>query len=508
MPLSDASAALMNETAWNRHAVLTCAEMRRAEELAAAQNGGDLYPLMQHAGAAVAAIIREKWTPRRTLVLCGPGNNGGDGYVCAEALRGAGWDVTVACLRDPAQLSGDARRAADEWRGPSVPLHDAPYEQSELIVDALFGTGLARAMEGTAKVAIEKMAASRIPVVSIDLPSGVNADTGAVLGAASQAALTVTFFRKKPAHLLLPGAALCGEIVVADIGIGDEALESVKPQAAENAPALWRGDFPVPKAEGHKYARGHALIYGGAVMTGAARLAARAAQRMGAGLVTLAAPPEAVPVYAGALESVIVRQAVHAQDFRALLDDAKRNAVLIGPGLGVGDTQAALVREALTSNKTAVLDADALTTFTQNPDNLIGSLHPRCVLTPHEGEFARVFGSLSRDTGGKLDRVRRAAEAAGCVVLLKGADTVIAEPGGQAVINSNAPPWLATAGAGDVLAGMILGLAAQGMPLFAAAAAAAWMHGHIAAGFGPGLIAEDLVDGIPPALAALNRCAR
>ncbi len=268
----------------------------------------------------------------------------------------------------------------------------------------------------------------------------------------------------------------------------------------QNAPALWLSQFPVPKREGHKYDRGHALIYGGAIMTGAARLAARAAQRIGAGLVTIATPDKSVPIYAETLESVIVRPSNDAAAWRELLNDEKKNAILIGPGLGIGAMERELVLAALATKKTCVLDADALTNFSEDPQKLFSALHAGCVLTPHEGEFARVFGGAVGKHEDKITRAQKAAKLAGCVVLLKGAETVIAAPGGQTIVNANAPPWLATAGAGDVLAGIILGLVAQKMPTFEAACAAAWIHGKIASDFGPGLIAEDLVEGIPAVL--------
>lgn len=493
--------------AWNRRALLSCAEMRRAEETAYAQ-GAPGFSLMMRAGLAVADEIQKKWQSCKTLVLCGPGNNGGDGLVAAEALRRTGWDVTAAALIPLAEMKGDAALAAKEWQGKTIPLDAVSFDGVDLAVVALFGTGLQRPVEGIAKAALEKLAQAKIPVVAVDLPSGVNGDTGAVMGAAPRATLTVTFFRKKPGHLLLPGAEYCGETLVADIGIAGSALAKIHPMAAENARELWIGGFPFPQPEGHKYTRGHALIHGGAVMTGATRLAARAAQRMGAGLITLAAPSESVPVYAAALESVIVRPADDLAAWRELLADPKRDAILIGPGLGTGAAQGERVLAALETQKPAVLDADALTLFAKKAEELIAKLHPQCVLTPHEGEFARLFGGLIDMRQDKLTRARRAASMANCVILLKGADTVIAAPDGYAVINANAPPWLATGGAGDVLSGMILGLVAQHMPVFAAAAAAAWLHGSIAAQFGPGLIAEDLVSGIPAALGDLSAGAK
>ncbi len=491
-----------DSTNWNRHAILTCAEMRRAEELACAK-GTASFDLMQRAGEAAAKIVIQKWQPCRALVLCGPGNNGGDGFVIAETLRAAGWDVTVTTLSRTAG-EGDAARAAKNWQGKTISLENVSFDQTDLVIDALFGTGLTRALEGVARKAIEKLAASNIPVVAVDLPSGVNGDNGAIMGMAPEAALTVTFFRKKFGHLMLPGAALCAGTIVADIGIDDAVLDAIAPRAAENARDLWIDLFPFPKAESHKYTRGHLLIAGGAVMTGAARLAARAAQRIGAGLVTVAAPQAAVPLYSEALESAIVHPADTLAAWQTLLDDEKRNAVLIGPGLGLGAAQLEFVLAALAARKPCVLDADALTNFASCPERLFAALHSSCVLTPHEGEFARLFGEkISRHTD-KLARARRAAEIAGCIVLLKGADTIIADPAGFAVINNNAPPWLAVAGAGDVLAGLIAGLLAQKMPAFTAAAAAAFIHGAAAQNFGPGLIAEDLVTGIPPVLKGLS----
>lgn len=278
--------------------------------------------------------------------------------------------------------------------------------------------------------------------------------------------------------------------------------------AVKNSPGLWLKLFPFPTAASNKYTRGSALVCGGAAMTGATRLAARAAQRIGAGLVTLAVPAAALPIYAEALESVIVRPADTLAAWQELLGDAKKTAVLIGPGLGIGKEQTRFVLAALETKKSCVLDADALTNFADNPDELFGRLHSRCVLTPHEGEFARLFGDKISPDADKPARARKAATIAGCAVLLKGAGTIIADSDGHAIINANAPPWLATGGSGDVLAGMILGLVTQNMPIFLAAAAAAWLHGEIATGLGPGLIAEDLIAGIPQMLQVLLNLAR
>lgn len=494
-------------TAWNALALLTCEEMRDAEQAAYAQ-GVENYALMQRAGEAVALHILNRYAPCRTIVLCGPGNNGGDGYICAEVLRGKGWDVTVATLTPLTQtMPPDAARAAKAWQGQTILCEDLSFKDYKLAVDALFGAGLKRPLEGRALQTLEKLAQAATPTIAIDLPSGLDGDTGKILGRAPQAKSTVTFFRKKRGHLLEPGASLCGEVIVEDIGIAPEALKTVAPDIAENAPELWREQFPFPTAAGHKYARGHALIYGSATMTGAARLACRAAQRMGAGVVTLAAPASVLPIYAATLESAIVQPANELREWQCLFADSRRNAILIGPGLGNGDLQRDMVLAVLESGKTCVLDADALTSFENEPQTLLGALHKNCVLTPHEGEFTRIFGSRIAPADDKISRTLKAAEIARCCVLLKGADTVIASPESYAVVNHNAPPWLATAGAGDVLAGLITGLVAQKMPIFLATCAAAWIHGLIATQFGPGLIAEDLVEGIPAALKSLSEQA-
>jgi NAD(P)H-hydrate epimerase len=477
--------------------------MRRAEALSCARGPLSFYDLMQNAGAAVADAVMKKWKPCRVLVMSGPGNNGGDGYVAAEALRCAGWPVIVGAMTSNSQTP-DAAKAAQAWQGETHSLIPALFDNVDLVIDALFGTGLQRPLTGEVAALVKNLNARKIPVIAADFPSGVDGDTGRILGVAVEAQLTVTFFRKKRGHVLLPGATLCGEIIVAETGMHQDVLDEVKPLTFENHTDLWLSQFPFPQPESHKYSRGHALIYGGPVMTGAARLAARAAQRMGAGLVTLAAPENAMPLYAVALESVIVRQTDRLDQWRALLNDPKKSAVLIGPGMGLGEPLKAFVLSTLESRKPCVLDADALTIFADAPDELFSVLHQDCVLTPHEGEFSRLFGERVKSNGDKIERAQKAAKIAGCIVLLKGADTVIASPDGFAVVNGSAPPWLATAGSGDVLAGMITGLLTQGLPSFEAAVAGAWLHSRIAALFGPGLIAEDIVAGIPALLKTLS----
>lgn len=484
--------------------VLNVGEMYQADSAAVAA-GVPGVELIENAGRAVAEAVRAHWQPCPVLVLCGPGNNGGDGFVAARLLAGAGWPLRVALLGELERFSGDAAHHAGLWEGAveSLAADPAPSWLAEtgLVIDALFGAGLTRPLDGAARTAVAAVKAAGPPVVAVDVPSGLSGDTGAVLGeTALRAVRTVTFFRKKPGHLLLPGRVLCGEVEVADIGIPESVLDEIAPGTRENLPGLWAARFPRRRLDSHKYQFGHALIQGGEVMTGAGRLAARAALRVGAGLVTLACGRDSLPIYAQSMPSLITAPVEDDADFTELLRDPRRNAVLIGPGNGVGPQTQARALAALGAGKAVVLDADALTSFQDRPSALFESIRGASVLTPHEGEFARLFPGLAGD---KLTRAREAARQSGAVVLLKGADSVIAAPDGRAAINANAPPALATAGTGDVLAGLIVGLLAQGMNSFDAACAAAWLHGECAAAVGVGLIAEDLPDALPGVLRRL-----
>jgi hydroxyethylthiazole kinase-like uncharacterized protein yjeF len=480
--------------------IITVAEMYAADRFAA-EHGVPSLTLMENAGRAVADEICKRWTKRPTAVLCGPGNNGGDGYVVARLLKDRGWDVAVETLADRAALKGDAAEMAKRWNGSTTTL--APgHSHAALYVDALFGAGLSRPLEGEAQRFAEWSRGFRSSIVAIDVPSGIHGDTGKPLGdIAVRAALTVTFFRKKPAHVLMRGRALCGEVVVADIGIPDEAIGGAK--LFENGPALW--EFPWPKSDAHKYARGHCLVISGpAHATGAARLAARGALRIGAGLVSVASPPDAVPVNASALTAIMVKPFSGTAGLAKLLEDKRLNSVVIGPGCGVGHPTQELVAAILATEAAVTLDADALTSFAGDPAQLFRLLREPAVLTPHEGEFERIFKGVLAKSENRIEAARVASATAGCAVLLKGPDTVIARPDGLATVNTHAPPALATAGSGDVLAGFIGGLMAQGLDSFRAASAAVWLHGEAAFRFGPGLIAEDLPEMLPAALRALR----
>lgn len=436
--------------------------------------------LMANAGWAVARAVRKRFRPCRTLVLAGPGNNGGDGYVAARLLQQEGWPVALAALAPP-RGGSDAAGAAARWHGLAAPFAPAETARAELVIDAVFGAGLARDVDGL--VADTLRAARR--VVAVDVPSGLDGATGAVRGYAPRAELTVTFFRLKPGHLLLPGRELCGELVLADIGLPSAVLRQVPARTFANLPELWR--VPSPGPSSHKYSRGHVTVLGGETMTGAARLAADAARRAGAGLVTIAATAGG-DIYRAGSAGVLVSDA----PLEELLRDERRHVWVCGPGLGPEAARVALP-VLLAARRAVVADADVFTAFAGKPDALRGA----AVLTPHAGEFARAFGDPGAD---RVAAVRAAAAHTGAAVLLKGADTIIAAPDGKVAINASAPPWLATAGSGDVLSGIIGGLLAQGMAPWNAAAAGAWIHGRAGVLGGPGLVAEDLLSALPAAL--------
>jgi NAD(P)H-hydrate epimerase len=488
--------------------ILSVQQMYAADRYAGSQGIASLT-LMENAGRAVADAIVARWTPRSVVVLCGPGNNGGDGFVAARYLKQHGWDVRLFLLGKRDALKGDADVMASRWDRSILPLTADAIDGKALAVVALFGAGLSRPLDGIAKTVVTKLNLTDIPVVAIDLPSGLHGDSARPLddcvGSCLQADMTVTFFRKKPAHVLAPGRFLCGEIVVADIGTPDGAIAAIKPDVFENCPRLWLDCFPSPRADGHKYDRGHSLVVSGpAHATGAARLAARAALRIGSGLVTLASPPDAISINAAQTTAIMVRPFTGPVGLSEILSDKRLNAVVIGPGCGVSAATRELVAASLASSAAVVLDADGLTAFQGTATDLFKLLREPCVLTPHAGEFERLFPGLLSGSRTRIEATRAAAAAAGCTVLLKGPDTAIAAPDGGVVINTNAPPTLATAGAGDVLAGVIGGLMAQGMSSFDAACAGTWLHGAAAGLFGVGLISEDLPELFPAILTELR----
>jgi len=480
----------------NRYALLGTAEMRAADAAAIAA-GIPGIELMERAGRAVAETALRRWRGRSLMVLCGPGNNGGDGFVAARLLRDAGASVRLALLGRRDRLSGDAAVAAGRWTGETLTLSPDLLQASDLIIDALFGAGLSRPLEGVALAAVEAISARRLDCLAVDVPSGLDGDSGEVLGAAPPSRATVTFCRARPGHYLLPGRELCGELVVADIGISDAIVDALAPRCHLNGPWLWAQHLAWPRPGGHKYSRGHVLLLGGAKMTGAGRLAARGARRAGAGMVTLLAPAPVLAIYAADQPGLITAP---VEELDAFLADRRISATLAGPGAGRGPALRRQVLQLLATGKPMVVDADALTSFAGEPDALYAAIRGPALLTPHEGEFTRLFALQ----GSKIVRVRAAARKAGAAVLLKGFDTVVGDSGGRAAVNANAPAGLATAGAGDVLSGIALALLGQGLAAFEAGAAAAWLHGAAAARFGLGLIAEDLPEQLPAVLRELG----
>jgi hydroxyethylthiazole kinase-like uncharacterized protein yjeF len=478
--------------------IITVAQMR-AVDAASSAAGVPTRTLMENAGRAVADAIAQRFTPRRTLVVCGPGNNGGDGWAAARILKEMGWPVSVLTLVPRSALRGDAADVSLAWDG--AVLEAGAFAEAELFVDAMFGAGLSRALDGEAARLASMMSAAPQRVIAVDVPSGLDGDSGKTIGeVCARAALTVTFVRKKPAHVLMPGRMACGEVVVADIGAPESLVVAQGISLFENGPAIWRRVFPWPAPEAHKHARGHVMVASGPhVHTGAARLAARAALRAGAGLVTVLSPADAAAENAAQLTAIMLRI---AEDDRAFTEAAlSAQCLVVGPAFGIGGDARRKLEAALAAPDRCamVIDADAITLLAP----LQRRLGSRDVMTPHVGEFKRVFPGVLESARSRIEAARAAAQDSGCVVLLKGPDTVIAAPEGRAVVNITGTPNLATAGSGDVLAGFISGLIAQGMAAFEAAAAAAWVHGKCAEAFGPGLIAEDLPEILPHVLSDL-----
>lgn len=484
-------------------ALLTPEEMSAADR-AAIDAGTSGYELMQRAGHQVAGramLLKRGSEPVR--ILCGPGNNGGDGYVTANDLRYSGVAVELFASGEP-KAGTDAARALDEWAGAVRPLSEFSPQGAALVVDALFGAGLDRELEGDVAAAIGKLENAASPILAVDLPSGLDGRTGEIRGVAAHARETVTFFRKKPGHLLLPGRERCGRVIVADIGLEETCPRSLGSGLRENTPSIWHGELPRPRSDSHKYSRGHVAVLSGAVSsTGAARMAALASQRAGAGAVSVLSEPSALLVNAAHLTSVILRRLDPEEDFAAALGERSAAAAVLGPGGGAGEALRSRVLAALSTDLPLVLDADALTSFSDDPPTLFRATRERrasALLTPHTGEFKRLFPDV---VGDKVERAREAARLTGATILLKGGDSVVAEASGRAAINAHATPWLAAAGTGDVLAGVAAALLAGGMAAFEAGCAATWLHGEAGLRCGPALVPETLVEALPGVLADL-----
>lgn len=471
-------------------------------DAAAGLSGIPLYDLMERAGQAVAAsALRHYPQALRFVVLCGGGNNGGDGYVAARALMESGAVVVVHHLGDEAMLKGDARVAFERSGVVPLPLGDYAPLAGDVVIDAVFGAGLSRDVPQELARIIAAVTSAKVPVLAVDLPSGLCGRRGVPLGASFRAERTVTFMARKPGHLLMPGRELCGMLEVFDIGIPSRILADHAGSVAENHPLVWRDALPASDLETHKFRRGHLTVFSGpAHATGASRMTALAALKAGAGIVTVAAPRQALDVLSMTLTAVMNASMDNVDDLRLWLGDRRHGAFVIGPGFG--DLEKARQFVSLLGDKSVVLDADAITAFKDHTQTLferVTSGTGKFVLTPHEGEFARLFPDLVTDAGlSKIGRAQTAAARSGAVLVYKGADTVIAASDGRALVNTNAPASLATAGSGDVLAGIIGALLAQGAPAFEAAAAGVWLHGQAGHRAGDGMTAEDLAHAVRP----------
>lgn len=505
--------------------LLTAAQMRAIEQAAIASGEVTGLELMERAGRGVVEAIFEEWpelakTSHRAAVLCGPGNNGGDGFVVARLLKEWGWEVEVFLYGDPDKLPPDAKTNYERWRSLGevaafdlgAVLREAPFD---VWFDAVLGTGLTRKLEGPLleffDYVEEDPAVFANRGVAVDIATGLCSDSGRFLGPLWEPALTVTFHARKLGHVLAEGANVGSPhgLRIADIGLN--TTHRVFPEGRVHETCSDRRTIGKAGSRHHKYSHGHALMLsGGPGRTGAARLAARGALRIGAGLVTLACPQQALWEVATSITAIMCQTLDGAPGLVELLEDTRLNALCLGPGMGIGADTQQLVLAALKANRATVLDADALTRFERNPEVLFDALHENCVLTPHAGEFRRIFPEIAAKldapaTAGpaysKVDATREAAARAGCTILFKGPDTVIADQTGRCAINSSAydraAPWLATAGSGDVLAGFITGLLARGFAPIQAAKTAAWLHTECALSFGPGLIAEDLPEELP-----------
>ncbi len=482
-------------------AILTCDEVRAAEQMAV-RAGISLWALMQKAGQACADVLHAEFPDGRVVVLAGPGNNGGDAFVAAQRLRDLGRNVWVLDLAPKGERSAEGRLALEALTGARQPLEDLRLSADDIVLDGLFGAGLSRPLAGEAAYVVEQVNASGAKVVAIDVPSGVNGDVGAVEGPAVQADVTVTFSSKKLAHVLQPAAELCGEVIAAEIGFGRFVATAGGGKLHENGPALWAGRLCWPSVNAHKHRRGRlAVVTGPISSTGAARLAAYAGARAGAGQVTLLCPPSALMVVAGAVMAPLTASFKDVHELIAATETA--DAVVIGPAAGVNAKTRANVEALVKADKTLVLDADAITVFKDEAETLGGLLEAPAVLTPHMGEFERLFPGVLAQAANKVEAARTGAKQVGAVIVLKGPDTVIAAPDGRAVVNTHATPFLATAGSGDVLAGIIGGLLAQGLDAFDAACAGAWMHGDAGLRAGAGMTAEDLDQALRATIAEL-----
>jgi ADP-dependent NAD(P)H-hydrate dehydratase / NAD(P)H-hydrate epimerase len=481
--------------------ILTPQQMNEADRLTIATGITGSW-LMENAGFAILDVVLRHYPEiMRAVVLCGPGNNGGDGYVLARLLALRGVAVALYCSA-PAKSGTDAEVAQSHWNGAVYPLETLNLQHGDVVIDALYGAGFRGALQDAETRAAQVVSESGVPIISVDLPSGIDGLTGQHQGPCFRADHTVTFFRKKPGHLLYPGRALCGQLHVVDIGISPRVLTEIAPKLYENSPDLFGSRLPQSDPETHKYAHDAVGIFcGGAGATGATRLSARAAAKAGAGAVIMLATIEAVPELASHLTSTMIRTIDNPECLTHCINDKKYAVFIVGPGFRdlprLRETVLALLQSKRKLN--LVFDADVFSAFASDAETLFSAIEKSTctvVMTPHDGEFQRLFGDISQSDLAKHEMALAAAKRAFCTIIYKGPDTVIASPDGRASINSNGGTMLATAGSGDVLAGAVAGLLAQSMPAFEAACCAVYHHADTGQRLGDGLIAEQLADAI------------
>ena len=452
------------------------------------------FDLMNNAGKLSAKYINKNLPKKNILVLCGTGGNGGDGFITGNELKKYKWNVTISIIGDIEKITGDSLKAYKKLKIKNTNFNDINLDNIDYVIDAIFGIGLNRNLDNEYIKTIEKINNKKLPVIALDIPSGVNSDNGTISNATFNCFLTLTYSAYKLGHYLLPSAEKCGKIVLLDIGIPKPLIKNTKPVINLNSPSIWKDKIVWPKVNDHKYSRGCIVIIGGPKeMTGAARLAAKAAQRAGSGIVILACDKNSSDIYYRTLTSQIVKSYRNIPELKNIIKDKRINSVVIGPGLGINNKN--VVKNVLKHSNNIIIDADAITCFQNDIKSFKDLIRNKTViLTPHEGEFKKLFPNIK---GNLVDKAIYAAKKLNSIIVLKSANTIIASQNNHVILNKYGSRWLATAGSGDVLAGIIGALLSNGMDAFHAAAFGVWIHSSAGIYFGPGLIAEDISDLIP-----------
>ncbi|MBT3940232.1 MAG: NAD(P)H-hydrate dehydratase [Pelagibacterales bacterium] len=451
----------------------------------------DSFNLMEKAGKLAAKNIDSLYTKRKTLILCGIGGNGGDGFIIAQELANKGWDIVTTIVGDQKVIKGDALKALNKLKLKLLNFNDINLDKTKLFIDAIYGIGLSRKINKKECIILNTINNHTAPIIAIDIPSGVDCNNGQILGFAPFCDLTITFSTLKAGHILLPGSEKINKIKVVDIGISKDIINKIEPNIKINNKNQWVKEINWPKIDDHKYSRGYSLVVGGSKkMTGASRLAAISAQRAGSGIVALASEKEAEEIYFISLTSQLVKSYKNIKEYNAIINESRIDSIVIGPGLDTGNKSILRIKSALKTNKRIVLDAGAISCFKDKLGILIKALSGKdAIITPHEGELKSILPNLS---GSLISKALKAAKILDTIVVLKGATTVIASPNNEALVNPAGAKWLSTAGSGDVLAGIIGGLLSNKMKTYYAAAYGVWLHSEAGKYLGAGLIAEDI----------------